>query len=235
MSAIDADSQFTEETITDVEPGDDDHFTVHFGSSAFCPRNPRSLPLPAVGDTARLYGRGFGYEVRGFAVDQRVYFYETAADHEARTRHEIEQKRASQAKAFDDTRVAYDEKVDALPEAFRHRIRRFLLVKPGWGGEFGGYELFVCQEAVRIAEGLKTEEAIRSFAASDIEEQRRRLPGLGFAEHSGNTFGAACRLAIAFVVEPELLPKHHGALCALVGCTDYGCWAAYEANSGEAT
>lgn len=46
-----------------------------------------------------------------------------------------------------------------------------------------------------------------------------------FGEHSGNTFGAACKLAHCFVAEPHLISKMHGALCPLVGCEEYGCWS----------
>jgi hypothetical protein len=41
----------------------------------------------------------------------------------------------------------------------------------------------------------------------------------------------AVALARFAMQSPELVPAAHGALCPLVGCKDYGCWAAHEGTS----
>jgi hypothetical protein len=227
------DTECYDEKIRAVEGAStEDSFTVHFeGGGSFCPRNPAHLPLPKAGGTAKLYGRGFGYTVRGFAVGDLTYFYETAAKNEERHRKEAEKAKAEWLDKFIAEREEFDQKVAALPEEFRRRIHRFLLTTKEWGAEFGGYELFCCSEAVKIAGALKTDEAIVAFAKASNEEQKRMVPGGSFDEHSGNTFGTSALLARAYVTRPELLSKHHGALCPLVGCKQYGCWAAYEAES----
>jgi hypothetical protein len=94
---------------------------------------------------------------------------------------------------------------------------------PGPGYDPTKYEIFVMKEAVKIADTLKTPEAVEAFARTSWEEQKR-LVSLS-VDHSGNTFGAACRLAHVFLKEPALVPQMHGALCPLVGCESYGCWA----------
>ncbi len=58
-----------------------------------------------------------------------------------------------------------------------------------------------------------------------LPKQKERVPDLAYDEHSGNTFGVACKLAHCYAAEPDLVPKMHGALCPLVGCESYGCWS----------
>ena len=120
--------------------------------------------------------------------------------------------------------------VENMPPLFRERIERFRRTKPDWGSNHEPYEVFVCEQAILFLNVLKPVDALRAFAAARHEEQRRLVPGLS-DEHSGNTFGAAVRLAHVAMERPELLPKMHGALCPLVGCKDYGCWAAHEAET----
>ena len=54
--------------------------------------------------------------------------------------------------------------------------------------------------------------------------QKEVIPNLGEG-HSGKSFGAAMFLASMFLQRPALIAKAHGALCPLVGCDDYGCYA----------
>ena len=94
-----------------------------------------------------------------------------------------------------------------------------------WGPEFGPYELFCCEEAIKIATALGTEDKVRVFGRLEHEEQKKMVPGLDYGEHSGNTFGTSVQLALFYVSRPEMLYKVHGALCPLVGCNTYGCWS----------
>ena len=67
-------------------------------------------------------------------------------------------------------------------------------------------------------------DGFKSWSKADWKEQQKLVPALADG-HSGNTFGIAVRLAWHFLVNPELVLQEHGAMCPLVGCRDYGCWA----------
>jgi hypothetical protein len=87
-----------------------------------------------------------------------------------------------------------------------------------------------------MAEHLKTGEAIATFHEADLDTQKVLFPGLS-PDHSGNTFSTSCTLAKIYIDRPELIEQMHGALCPLVGCKEYGCYAAYpdtDSASGEA-
>lgn len=132
---------------------------------------------------------------------------------------------------FEAQRPAFEAKIAALPEPFRARVARFRR-RPGWDAELGGYEVFTCEEAVKIA-ALGSVARIDAFCAMSLDEQRVAVPTLDYEEHSPNTFGVACRLAAVFLKDASLVPRAHGALCALTGCDAYGCWAASEEAAAE--
>jgi len=61
------------------------------------------------------------------------------------------------------------------------------------------YNSFCCDQAILIAEFLRTKEKILEFhKMEDFDEQKKLVPGLDDG-HSGNTFGMSCRLAIAYL------------------------------------
>lgn len=61
-----------------------------------------------------------------------------------------------------------------------------------------GYNRFCCEQAIIIAEALRTNDKIVEFHKMNWDEQKKLVPGLDDG-HSGNTFGAACKLAIAYL------------------------------------
>jgi hypothetical protein len=223
-----ADPHFITLELKDVQPTkpyEDPGWTlVTEVGSLFCPNSEGVAEPPKPGERARFYGQGVGYSVRGVVVNDRVYHYLSATDAEAARDAALKQEAAARRRTFDEARAEFDASVAALPEPFRLRITRFL-ERSAWGPEFGAYELFVCTEAVKIAQTLKSPEAVAEFHTLSNVEQRRRVPDLADS-HSGNTFGAACSLARQYLSNPEWVPQHHGALCGLVGCKSYGCWAA---------
>jgi hypothetical protein len=81
--------------------------------------------------------------------------------------------------------------------------------------------MFVCTQAVLIADKLKTPEAIKEWKKLEYGKQQAQVPGLS-DDHSGNTFGAACYLASIYLQEPESVVEVHGALSPLVGSIAYG-------------
>lgn len=195
----------------------DDGWCIH------CPGG-QELVAPQHGEQARLYGRGLGFAVRGIVIEGRVYRYQTDEEHEAARVREREERLAQERREWTDGQEKYTADVAALPDPLRRRIERFLL-RDGWGPEFGRYELFVCQEAAKIAAACGTADKVREFGKATVEAQHVMVPTIS-DEHSGNTHGAAVRLAFLYLTDPDLVPNEHGALCPLVGCRKYGCWAA---------
>lgn len=180
---------------------------------------------PEVGQTAKLYGRGTGCQVRGLVVNDRVVFYRTEAEQEELNRKDQADRDAKKRTDYDAKADDYNRRVAALPAPFGERINGFRNWKPEtWKYDFEPYELFVCEQAVEIANALKTPEEISRFHKLEFAEQKKLVAALS-DDHSGNTFGAACLLANLYLTKPDLLPKAHGALCTIVGCKDYGCAA----------
>lgn len=178
---------------------------------------------PEVGQAAKLYGRGTGYTVRGLVVNDRVVFYRTEAEQEELHRKEQADREAKKRADYDAKASDYDARVNALPMPFKTRIKDFRNWKPEtWKYDFEPYELFACEQAVEIANAMKTPEEISRFHKLDFPEQRKLVAALS-DNHSGSTFSAACLLANIYLTKPDLVPKAHGALCPLVGCKDYGC------------
>lgn len=175
-----------------------------------------------VGSEVRCYGRGFGYPVRGLVIDGVMVFYRTEDQEQARHEQWVADQKAKRIADYEARRSEYDARIAALPETFRTRLHGFAAKNPEFGPEYLPYELFVCEEAVKIARACDTEAEVQRFAGLPYPEQKARVPDLGEG-HSGNTFGAACYLARLWLHEADLVPKAHGAIVPLVGCDAFGC------------
>lgn len=189
---------------------------------------------PEVGMVIRFYGRGFGYQVRGVDINGATFRYQTEAQLEAEHQRNLIESQNRQKADFAAKRGEYEAAYKVLPAVFQQRIDRFRANNPDFNFRFLGYELFCCTEAMKIAEGLATEEAIEQFGKMSYEEQKAALPALDYDNHSGNTFGCARILARLYVSETQLVAQWHGALCPLVGCREYGCKSAEECDEAEA-
>jgi hypothetical protein len=222
---IAADPEFEASTIRRV----DDHmgdeapgFLVATDMGCLHVANPDRLPLPKAGDTVRFYGRGLGYPVRGVVVGDTVYRYRTEEEEQEAHARAVAERKAAKEREWHNNAHETAARVAALPEPFRVRFE-FFLRRPEWGPAFGPYELFVCEEATKIAGACADSEDVARFY-----DDRERQQGVIADGHSGNTFGAACRLAALYLARPDYVPRMHGALCPLVGCDEYGCWATTE-------
>lgn len=224
------DAQYWTETIFEVR--DDDNgwiLTDASHLSIFCPSDKCSVP-PKAGETVHLYGKGLGYEVRGIVVEGRVYRYKT--EEQAKVDHEAwcEERRKKAEAKLEATRAERDAKIAALPKLFRDRIERFQRTTPDWRRDHEEYEIFCCEEAVKIVQHVLEQHVSTSIVLDRFREDaelQKAVLGKSLEQHSGNTFGAACNLASLFLNSPENVVKQHGALCPLVGCKDYGCYATY--------
>lgn len=86
---VDLDQQYETYAIESAEAdGDAPGWTLRFREGSCIWLTAANCDVaPRPGEKARLYGKGFGFRVRGIAIDGRVYRYRTteedAADHEA--------------------------------------------------------------------------------------------------------------------------------------------------------
>lgn len=221
------DTEYRDLEITSLN--EDDHsFTTEDGWSFWCPpkgeRNPDGIK-PVVGHVARFYGRGVGYPVRGLMLEGQWVFYETADAFAARAEREHWERQEQKTQTFRAEIAARNAVVAALPLPFRVRVERFQRLKgEDWRVNHEPYEVFTCQEAVKIADGFDEPEQIAAFWDANYKTQREYLPALS-DNHSGNTLEQAVQLALAYQTQPAILVRMHGALCGLVGCEKYGCWA----------
>jgi hypothetical protein len=189
---------------------------------------------PRIGDVARFYGRGVGFVVRGLVIRGRTIFYRTEAEQRAKDDAEIAERKAQRIAEFEATgRAALDAKYAALPPIFQTRIDKFRRNSPSFRVDYEPYEMFCCEEAVKLAAALGTEAEVRHFGALSFDEQKTLVPDLAYAEHSGNTFGVTLRLAHLYLAKPEGVEQLHGALAPLVGSEEYGCVP--PADSGDAS
>jgi len=177
--------------------------------------------IPKVGMKAKFYGRGFGYPVRGVVIEDTVMFYRTKEEEETKHKNWVQNKIKEDKARFEKNKDAMDKRFNALPEVFQKRIQRFRDNNSDFRWEYEDYELFTCEEAVKIANALKTEEAIVKWKDMDWEDQKK-LVDIDDG-HSGNTFGCAVMLAQFYITRPEFVVKSHGAMVGVVGCEEYGC------------
>ena len=188
--------------------------------------------VPKVGDRITFWGTQ-GFAFRGVAVNDTVFFYRSETEDKKYHRELVNQRKLEQKREYDQKKAEYETRIAALPPIFRERIAGYFKRNPEFW-EFLPYELFTCEEAVKIAEALRGEvllgkqplAAVKDFYDLPIEEQKARIPTLQLDQHSGNTFGSACMLARVYLEKPEYIPKMRGAMAPLVGSKEYGDYAA---------
>ena len=227
MSEEWCDTEYEETTITEVR-GDaekgweikrSDGFSFMFECKDF---------TPLVGMTARFYGKGIGYIVRGLVIDGHEIFYRTREQDDERHRNWCEERERAQREEFNANKDDLDRRFSSLPHVFQQRIQRFRDNNPDFRWQYESYELFCCEQAVEIANHVPLD-GIDEFCRLPWESQKAAVPGLDDG-HSGNTFGCAALLAKLYLSQPENVVKLHGALSPLVGSKAYGCVPREEAG-----
>jgi hypothetical protein len=177
---------------------------------------------PKVGDECRLCGKGFGSRVRGVTINGEIVYYRTEEEDRIEAHNAVLAQEDRDKKEFEENKDKIDDRIASLPDVFQQRIKRFQGNNPDFCWKYETYELFTCEQAIIIADTLKTDKKIINFIKLPYEKQKKKVPKLDDG-HSGNTFGCACLLARVYVNQPELVPKMHGAMSPLVGCLGYGC------------
>lgn len=225
---METDEQFEDYTVEKVEGNNEDGWVLHFreGTCFLCPKESPIEPRP--GMKARLFGKGFGCVVRGLSLDGVSVYYRTEDEDRIKHEEEVAERKRQRREEFEQDRENRDARFAALPEIFRKRIEKFRRNNPEFRWEYEPYEMFCCEEAVVIANALRSPEAVKDFAGKQYEEQKALVPNLGEG-HSGNTFGCTVRLAYLYLSDAEAVEKMYGALAPLVGSEEYGCVAKGEA------
>lgn len=230
------DMEFEERTVKEVTVFDNQiQFTCtdNVGTAFDKKLVPKALGQVSVGDRTRFYGQ-FGRPIRGLFISGYEIWYRTPEEDEAYQEEQRLEATRKRLREYEEKKDEYAARVAKLPQPFRARIERFRRANLNFGQDYEGYELFCCEQAAMIAAeitdgSLKNPERdaagiLNDFNAMSWEQQIEKVPDLS-KEHSGNTFGKSCELARIYIEAPARLPHAHGALCALVGCSDYGCFA----------
>jgi hypothetical protein len=214
------DNEYRDTTITKVQREGDGGWSIQESDGWSFWVKAGSPVEPKVGMTARFYGKGIGYAVRGFALDGVNVFYETPDEYRERSAREAVAAEVKRRADYEAEKPKNDARIAALPEMFQRRIAQFREGNPNFGWEYEGYELFCCEQAAAFAEALKTDEAIVKFAHMDWDEQLKLVPAMSDG-HSGNTYGASVALARLYVRDAGDVLKMTGCLAPLVGSTAF--------------
>jgi hypothetical protein len=206
-----------DEVITEVSEGDT-YYSIGMGSSFFG-IDKKWGKIPKVGDKVRIGTKGIGSTIRAVFLNGEKVYHKTEADIDREHKEWVDAENVKKETAFTENKTKMDAEFDALPKIFQLRISRFRNGNARFRIEYEPYELFVCQEAIKIAEHCKTGEKVKEFAKLPYKEQEEVISN----QHSGNTMGCAMRLAYLYLTNPEHIVYEHGALVPLVGCEAYGC------------
>ena len=214
------DDQWEEGFIEDVER-DSGGFQLEGGWWLGVPDNSPITPL--VGMKYRVYRQGgLGGTVRGLFFDEEQIYYRTREEEAEKHRQWCKDFDQEQKDNFEVNRKSLDAKYEALPSVFRHRIDRFRHNNPDFRWKYEGYEMTVCETAVKIIDGLKTEKEIIKWknGKNTFNDKRIDLDDLGL---SGNQFDCAVVLARLYVGKRQQdVVGMIGAMAPLVGSKEYG-------------
>lgn len=202
--------------ITEVTESDE-HYGISTDQSTSFGLSKEYGVTPKVGDKFVLHCYQ-GSLVRGLNLNGKLVYYKSDEQLERERQEWLEKNRREKQEAFLKNKAEMDAEYEALPANFQKRIDRFRENNPRFRVDFESYELFCCNEAVKIALACKTVEEIKVFRGAGWEIQKEIVSD----GHSGNTFGCACLLAQLHLESPESVSKLHGALSPLVGSKKYG-------------
>lgn len=207
-------------TIKEVHDSED-YYSIHTEDGMGFGLEKKYGVVPKEGDTVEVHSVN-GSTIRAVDINGKRVFYKTDEDLDREHKEWCASNQKRKEEAFEKEKASLDAKYEALPKVFKDRIDKFRANNPKFRVDFEGYEMFTCEQAVVIADALKTKEALEEFKNLDWAEQKAKVPLLDEG-HSGNTFGCACALAYWYLEQPENVTKMYGALAPLVGSEEYGC------------
>lgn len=179
---------------------------------------------PKVGDIVELYSdTGPWRPIEGVKINDAIVFQNSDEQIEANHQEWIKKNAEEKKQKFEQHKAELDKTYESLPPEFRARIDRFRAKREGFRVSHEAYEMFCCEDAVKMANTLKTVEKLREYRDAKNEDQKKMVPDVDYVNHSGNTFGAACLLADLYLKAPKMVKYFHGSLATLTGCEEYGC------------
>lgn len=217
MQVAPFDDEYEEDRVAEVEPRPGG-YAIRRSDGGWLSFDDGPI-IPEVGMTARFYGRGFGYVVRGLTIDGYTFYYRTAE--QDRERHEAEVAKRNQERAAEYARTKGEmaERLSVYPDVFRRRIHRFLANSPtAW--EHQAYEMMVCDAALLIIDTYPDAPSHRRWVDNAYEPSIPESFEMGL---SGNQWDMARRLASWWFVDRENIYRDHAAISLLVGCEAAGC------------
>lgn len=166
----------------------------------------RGKPEPKPGDAIRIYGQGFGFAFHGIDLNGVEIFWRTPWERLLERVKWLAEYDRRKRETFARSKPKMDAAFNALPDPLKRRIERFRREDPAFRIDSESYEMASCSDAPKIAEALRPEieagadpgDAVERFHKLSWEEQKALVPKLSDG-HSGNTFGGACRLALALL------------------------------------
>ena len=214
-----------QETMVITEVVDyDDYYSIGMNGSGFA-LDAKYGFKPNVGEEITIHTKGgtFG-TIRGvdIKVNNEVWkqiFWKTDEELDAEREAWLKKNEEDKQRRFAENVDKMDAQYQALPDYFKARIDRFRANNSSFRVDFEDYELFCCEQAVIIANALKTPENVENWSNSD--NRFELVPELSH-DHTGNTMGCSTSLAYWYLKEPEAVQKIHGALSPLVGSKAYG-------------
>jgi len=229
-NTVSAYADFEEETAVTEVHSHEEHWSLSFKGSGWS--LPKSYGYePKVGDLVRLR-LVQGSKVAACYINGQKIFDKTPEELDAEHKAMVAQMDADKLAAYEKEKPDLDRRFAALPELFQIRIQKFRDNNPSFRWNYESYEMFCCEEALKIAQALGAQDRhplepvdlletrFKAFQDLDFAEQKKLT---GFSDgHSGNTFGIAVHLAYLYLKTPENVPKMHGALAPLVGSQAYG-------------
>jgi hypothetical protein len=226
---------YLDEVINQVDDADGPGWLIRtLGRSCFVPELPitrsgavlREAIVPKVGDRLRLYGQ-VGFTIQGLVLNEDVVYYRTLLQRQAHRRREIEDSAAKRSREFLLQKDDLDRDYDQLPELFQRRILSLRHINPRFREEHERYEMFVLNEAVKIAfhcramagldrvSGVPTtaleiwEKLVTHDGERSIEYSWKMLDenGLIDAAHTNETFPQAMHFARELLEHESDIPK----------------------------
>lgn len=193
--------------------------TTEYGT---CMVKSKNTPIPpVVGMTLTFFGRPYSF-FRGMELDGYTIFYRTEEEQERKNKADLAESERKTKQEFEENKANLDARFDALPPLFQERIARFRSNAPDFRWRIEPYELFICEEAVKIAAAIDTIEALRDFNTLSWNEQKALAPSIDDG-HSGNTWGMSVRLAYHLKTVPENVVREHAGMAPLLSCDGAGC------------
>jgi hypothetical protein len=118
---------------------------------------------PEAGDEITLYLRNGSYTV-GLDWNGKRVFLCTEEELEAERAFDSARRDRQKAEELEWNREAMDADYDALPQVFKDRIDRFRTNNPDFRRDYEQYEMFICKEAVVLAETTRVAVASDQYA-----------------------------------------------------------------------